>query len=105
MSTLHTSSRPIGTSLKCMFVAVGLAVSGVAVSAGMSQQVSTRADPNLEQHNGRDSVYALSPVPVYLPAQAEPQRYGRAGGFVGSDRFEMSRSPAHTDSSAHGVRP
>src|SRR5262245_34722728 len=99
MNSPNTSNSPSSGLLKSLVVAVALALPVVAVCAGMDSNVTTRTDPNLVQHNGRDSVYALPPVPVYQSAQAEPQRYGRAGGFVGTDRVEMSKSPHQADSS------
>jgi len=84
--------------LKLSIVAVAFALPNLANAAGTDQSITTRADTKLEQHNGRDSVYALSSDPVYASAQAEPQRYGRAGGYVGTDKVEMSKSMPMADS-------
>ena len=83
---------PRKTLLKLSVVATALVLPGLATAGDAYSGVTTRADTSLEQHNGRDSVYALSPDPVYSTAQVEPQRYGRGGGYVGTDRVEMSKS-------------
>jgi hypothetical protein len=88
-----SSSNRNGVVIKTMVLAATLGLAG-SVLAAESDAVTTRTDPNLEQRHGRDSVYALSPAPIYIGAQTEPQRYGRAGGFVGTDRVEaMKASP------------
>ena len=84
--------------LKLTIVAMAFALPSLASAAGTDSGVTTRTDTKLEQHNGRDSVFALSPDPVYAGAQVEPQRYGRAGGYVGTDKVEMSRSMPTADS-------
>jgi len=81
-------------------LALALALSGVAAAANMNDSVTTRADQNIAQQHGRDSIYALSPDPVYAAAQVEPQRYGRAGGYTGTDRIELFKSGAATGSAA-----
>ena len=86
------------TLLKLSIVAMAFALPNVTNAAGTDSGVTTRTDTKLEQHNGRDSVFALSPDPVYAGAQVEPQRYGRAGGYVGTDKVEMSRSMPTADS-------
>jgi|KBSSwiStaDraftv2_1062776.scaffolds.fasta_scaffold299216_2 hypothetical protein len=86
------------TLLKLSIVAMAFALPNVTNAAGTDNGVTTRTDTKLEQHNGRDSVFALSPDPVYAGAQVEPQRYGRAGGYVGTDKVEMSRSMPTADS-------
>jgi len=78
--------------LKSAFLGLTLAAAGVSSAAGMNDVVSTRGDQDIAQQHGRDSVYALSSAPVYRSAQLEPQRYGRAGGYVGSDRIEVFKS-------------
>jgi hypothetical protein len=83
-------SRKFNT-LKAAVLAATLAVPSFAGAAGADNAVSTRADQPTAQQNGRDSLYALSPAPVYSSAQAEPQRYGRAGGYVGTDQVEMMK--------------
>jgi hypothetical protein len=84
--------------LKLSIVAVAFALPNLANAAGTDNGITTRADTKLEQHNGRDSVYALSSDPVYAAAQVGPQRYGRAGGYVGTDKVEMSKSMPMADS-------
>ena len=85
------------TLLKLSIVAMAFALPNVTSAAGTDSGVTTRTDTKLEQHNGRDSVFALSPDPVYAGAQVEPQRYGRAGGYVGTDKVEMSKSMSTAD--------
>src|SRR5262249_340541 len=113
-----------------------------AVGAPMGDVVTTRADQNIDQQYGRDSVYAFSPESKPLKpeqtssretnpfgkiksyaaegwqktedfassawhktaglfrhqpsssalVQTEPQPYGRAGGYVGSDRIAVLES-------------
>ncbi len=78
--------------LKCTVLAMALGMPGWAFAGGSDEHVAVRSDTKLEQKSGRDSVYALSPEPTYAAAQVEPQRYGRAGGFAGSDRVNMMPS-------------
>lgn len=80
--------------LKSAFLGVTFVVAGASGAAEMNDVVTTRGDQDTAQQHGRDSVYALSsaPVPVYRSGQTEPQRYGRAGGYVGSDRIEVFKS-------------
>jgi len=139
-------SRSGRNVVKPLVVAVALSLPGAAALAeDMSQVVTTRADQNIHQQYGRDSVYAFSrDAKPYMPEQSEsrraandqsneerhtgwlsnawdstksyaantwhrtedlfrhgaadatagrtpqePQRYGRAGGYVGSDRVAM----------------
>jgi hypothetical protein len=93
MNTPNTS-----TVLKLSIAAMAFALPNLACAAGTDSGVTTRTDTSLEQHNGRDSVYALSPDPIYPGGQVEPQRYGRAGGYVGTDKVEMSKSMPTADS-------
>jgi len=124
--------------VKPLIVAVALAFSGTAaVAATMGDVVTTRADQNIDQQYGRDSVYAFSldskplkpeqnsgqstnffgkfksyaanawdktlgaawhKTSGFLTQQPattvlyEPQPYGRAGGYVGSDRIAVLQS-------------
>lgn len=102
MNSPNTSSRRTTSLFKSTVVAVAFALPGLVAAGGTGEGVTTRTDTKLEQHHGRDSVYALSPEPMRLSAQVEPQRYGRAGGYVGSDRVEMSNSLAPNGSSQIG---
>ena len=78
--------------LKAALLGVTFVVAGASSAAEMNDVVTTRGDQDTAQQHGRDSVYALSSAPVYRSAQLEPQRYGRAGGYVGSDRIEVFKS-------------
>ncbi len=89
MNTSSKLNRQSTSFVRPAMLTVALAFPAMVWGANMNDSVTTRTDPNLEQKNGRDSVYALSPVPVYSAAQVEPQRYGRAGGYVGTDRVEV----------------
>ena len=112
-------------------IAVALSLPGAAALAeDVSNVVTTRADQNIDQQYGRESLYAFSrDAKPFTPEQTgsrqvgwlarswdktkayaadtwhrtesfftqhsaagtnpEPQRYGRAGGYVGSDRVAM----------------
>ena len=78
--------------LQSGFLGLTLAVAGVSSAAEMNDVVTTRGDQDIAQQHGRDSVYALSSAQVYRSAQLEPQRCGRADGYVGSDRIEVFKS-------------
>jgi hypothetical protein len=78
--------------LQSAFLGMTLIVAGVSSAAEMNDVVTTRGDQDIAQQHSRDSVYALSSPPVYRSTQVEPQRYGRAGGYVGSDRIEVFKS-------------
>ena len=117
--------------VKPLVIAVALSLPGAAALAeDMSHVVTTRADQNIDQQYGRDSVYAFSRDAKPLTSEQtgsrqegwlarswdktkayaadtwhrtesfftqhsaastnlEPQRYGRGGGYVGSDRVAM----------------
>jgi len=79
---------------KAAALLVALAFPAFAGVAAAGDVVSTRTDEPTAQQSGRDSVYALNPAPVYSPAKVEPQRYGRAGGYVGTDRVEAAKQRA-----------
>src|SRR5689334_13053963 len=60
MNATSTSRRP-KRGLKPVVIALALAVSGsAALAASMGDIVTTRADQNVDQQYGRDSVYAFS---------------------------------------------
>jgi len=60
MNATSTSRRPKRT-LKPVVIALALALSGsAALAASMGDIVTTRADQNVDQQYGRDSVYAFS---------------------------------------------
>jgi len=60
MNAPSTSRRPKRT-LKPVVIALALALSGsAALAASMGDIVTTRADQNVDQQYGRDSVYAFS---------------------------------------------
>jgi hypothetical protein len=138
-------------SLKPLAIALALALPASAtLAASMNDVVRTRADQNIEQQYGRDSVYAFSPDAKPLKpeqtgsrdtnifgkvkefaagawhktegfaaaawgkttgflheheastvAQAAPQPYGRAGGYVGADRIAVLESA--TPNKANGT--
>src|SRR3954452_9133232 len=81
--------------LSAAALVVALAFPAFATAADTGDVVTTRTDKPTAQQNGRDSVYALTAAPVYSAARTEPQRFGRAGGYVGTDQVEMMkmRSP------------
>jgi len=61
MNATSTSRRP-KRSLKPVVIALALALPGsAALAASMGDIVTTRADQNVDQQYGRDSVYAFSP--------------------------------------------
>ena len=120
--------------VKPLVIAVALSLPrAAALAEDMSHVVITRADQNIDQQYGRDSVYAFSrDAKPFSPEQtgsrqegwlarswdktkayaadtwhrtesfftrhsaastnSEPQRYGRAGGYVGSDRVAMMQA-------------
>jgi hypothetical protein len=130
---MNSSKRSrIGRNMvKPLVIAVALSLpAAAALAEDMSHVVTTRADQNIDQQYGRDSVYAFSrDAKPFTPEQTgsrqgnwlakswdktkayaadtwhrtesfftrhaaastnpEPQRYGRAGGYVGSDRVTM----------------
>jgi hypothetical protein len=90
--------------LKTAALVIALAFPALAGAAGADDAVSTRTDKPTAQQNGRDSVYALTAAPVYSAAQVEPQRYGRAGGYVGTDKVEVMklRTPDTTAATVRG---
>jgi hypothetical protein len=87
--------------LKTIALVMALAFPAL-VSAGSDEAVSTRTEKPTAQQNGRDSVYALTPAPVYSSAQVEPQRFGRAGGYVGTDQVEVMKMHTPESASAQG---
>jgi hypothetical protein len=89
MNASSKINRPGASFVRPAVIAVALAFPALVFGADMNDSVTTRTNPNLEQQHGRDSVYALTSAPVYSAAQVEPQRYGRAGGYVGTDRVEV----------------
>ncbi len=88
--------------LKAAALVIALAFPALAGAAGSDEAVITRTDKSTAQQNGRDSVYALTPAPVYSAAQTEPQRFGRAGGYVGTDQVEMMKMRSPDRASAQG---
>ena len=78
--------KSLSIPVKASLIAMALAFSGAALAAG--EPITSKPDQNLEEKFGRDSVTALPTTPVMMPAQPEPQRYGRAGGFTGTDQVE-----------------
>lgn len=147
------SRTPVKRNLKPLLLAVALSVPASAVmAAAMDDVVKTRADQNVDEQYGRDSVYAFSteakplkpeqtesrdtnffgtmksyaadawhktegfasgvwgkttgffhdhtPASASTAAQLEPQGYGRAGGFVGSERIAILDSDAPNQANA-----
>ena len=86
-SNISIRSR-LFNSLVC---ATALVLPCVGNAISIDGQSSSISD-SLQQRHGRDSAYALSDAPVYRSARPGPERYGRAGGYVGSDRIEMMNS-------------
>lgn len=84
--------------LKTIALVMALAFPALVGAAGSDEVVSTRTEKPTAQQNGRDSVYALTSAPVYSSARVEPERFGRAGGYVGTDHVEMMKM--HTPESA-----
>jgi hypothetical protein len=133
--------------VKPLVVAVALALPGAAaLAASIDDVVKTRADQNIDEQYGRDSVYAFSrdAKPLKPEQQAshdmgfvgdayhkttgflagawhkttamfsgdgksyaanqyqnEPQRYGRAGGYAGSDRVAVLAAKSDTMATAN----
>src|SRR5262249_31999094 len=80
--------------LKSAALAIALGLAGSAFAAEFGDAVMIRTNADTQQQYGRDSVFAQSHEPIYRAAQTEPQRYGRAGGYVGTERVEvLSSSP------------
>jgi len=135
---MSSAKREGRTIVKPLVVAIALALPGAAsFAASMDDVVRTRADQNIDEQYGRDSVYAFSRDAKPLKPeqqgshdmgfigdayhkttgflagawhkttsmfdrdqdgsktyaanryQLEPQRYGRAGGYVGSERVAV----------------
>jgi len=86
--------------LKAAALMIALAFPALAGAADSDRAVITRTDKPTAQQNGRDSVYALTAAPVYSAARTEPQRFGRAGGYVGTDQVEMMKMRTHESASA-----
>ena len=86
--------------LKAAALMIALAFPALAGAADSDEAVITRTDKPTAQQNGRDSVYALTAAPVYSAARTEPQRFGRAGGYVGTDQVEMMKMRTHESASA-----
>jgi len=135
---MSSAKREGRTVVKPLVVAIALALPGAAsFAASMDDVVKTRADQNIDEQYGRDSVYAFSRDAKPLKPeqqgshdmgfigdayhkttgflagawhkttsmfdrdndgsktyaanryQLEPQRYGRAGGYVGSERVAV----------------
>jgi hypothetical protein len=136
---MSTGKRVGRNVVKPLVVALALALPGTAAfAASMDDVVKTRADQNIDEQYGRDSVYAFSRDAKPLKPeqqgahdmgfigdafhkttgsvagawhkttalftgdgkddgksysanryQYEPERYGRAGGYAGSDRVEV----------------
>jgi len=143
------SGKRLGRNVvKPLVVAVALALPGTAAfAASMEDVVKTRADQNIDEQYGRDSVYAFSRDAKPLKpeqqgshglgfigdafhkttdlvagawhkttgmftggdgksysanqSQQEPQRYGRAGGYVGSDRVAMLAGTSGTTATSN----
>jgi len=144
-----SSGKRVGRNVvKPLVLAVALALPGTAaVAASMDDVVKTRADQNIDEQYGRDSVYAFSrdakPLKpeqqgshglgfigdafhkttdfmagawhkttgmftggdgkTYAANQTQyvPQRYGRAGGYAGSDRVEVIAGTVDTTATAN----
>ena len=113
--SLHGSCRR-GAALKPLALAVALALpSAPSWAASMKDVVSTRADRSIDEHYGRDSVYAIAGDKRLKPGHSvadlgrvfskakpyraaalpsRPQAYGRAGGYIGWERIVvMQLSP------------
>jgi len=86
--------------LKAAALIVALAFPAFAGAADADDVVTTRTDRPTAQQQGRDSVYALTAAPVYSSAQVQPQRYGRAGGYVGTDEVEMMKQQRTPEAAA-----
>jgi len=145
-----SSGKCVGRNVvKPLVLAVALALPGTAaVAASMDDVVKTRADQNIDEQYGRDSVYAFSRDAKPLKpeqqgshglgfigdafhkttgfvagawhkttgmftggdgksyaavdrTQYEPQRYGRAGGYAGSDRVAVIAGTVDTTATAN----
>ena len=140
-------SRMTRNMVKPIVVAVALALPGAAAfAADMSNVVTTRAEQNIDEQYGRDSVYAFSRdakplkpeqqgshdmgflgdafhkttgfvagawhkttsmfhrddgMHATYTALNEPQRYGRAGGYIGSDRVAVIAGTPDTTATAN----
>src|SRR5690349_11894463 len=90
MSTVGTSRHP-KRSLKSITFALALALPGsFALAATMDDIVKTRADQNIDQQYGRDSLYAFTPDRKPL----SPERTSNARGS------DMSQPPSSTSNSS-----
>jgi len=75
---MNSSAKP--NVVKPIIVAVALALSGSAYAASVGDVVTTRADQNIDQQYGRDSVYAFSPDAKPLkPEQTSSQHFDLFG--------------------------
>jgi len=143
-----SSGKRVGRNVvKPLVVAVALALPGAAAfAASMDDVVKTRADQNIDEQYGRDSVYAFSRDAKPLKPEQQgshdmgflgdayhkttgfvagawhkttamfrgdgksyaatqyqyaPERYGRAGGYVGSDRVAVIAGKVDTTATAN----
>jgi len=143
-----SSGKRVGRNVvKPLVVAVALALPGAAAfAASMDDVVKTRADQNIDEQYGRDSVYAFSRDAKPLKPEQQgshdmgflgdayhkttdfvagawhkttamfngdgksyaanrheyaPERYGRAGGYVGSDRVAVIAGKADSNATAN----
>src|SRR5262245_51932386 len=83
---------------KCMILSAALSFPGASVFAAST----VIAKDDVDQHYGRDSVFVPQPPLVLLPS-AEPQMYGRSGGYAGTDR--VTAMEAIPDRSSDVVKP
>jgi hypothetical protein len=79
--TSHLQRHPT----KDIVLAIALTLPGISAFAQSSYVVKSGTDKQMEQPYGRDSVRVPQP-PLVLSTPNEPQLYGRAGEYVGTDR-------------------
>lgn len=95
MSMVGTSRHP-KRSLKPITFALALALPGsFALAAAMDDVVKTRADQNIDQQYGRDSVYAFSP-------DSKPLSPERKLNAQGTDMLSPHRTTANDSSLGSG---
>lgn len=84
---MNGSPKRSPNAIKPLIAAAALAVSGSAFAASMSDVVTTRADQNIDQQYGRDSVYAFS-------IDAKPLKPEQQGPSAGISPFGKIKSYA-----------
>jgi len=84
---MNVSSKRSPNAVKPIIAAVALALSGSVYAASMSDVVTTRADQNIDEQYGRDSVYAFS-------IDAKPLKPNQQGSSADAGVFTKAKTYA-----------